>query len=106
MMTGMERVACTLDLRGMTARRRRWHTLADRAFVHRLETKDGLRLVFRHGDGVEAELLELAHLESECCAFARWTVDVGEGKVLLDVSGGSTQAIAAVHAMRRGRVGP
>jgi hypothetical protein len=95
----MERVACTLDVSGVRKRRRRWHTLADRAFVERVETKDGLRLVFRQGDGVEAELRELAHLESECCAFARWTVGAGDGQVVLDVSGGSAEAVAAVHAM-------
>lgn len=97
----MERVACTLDLQGMTDRRRRWHALADRAFVERVETEDGLRLVFRQGDGVEAELSELAGLESECCAFARWTVGADDGSVVLGVSGDSAEAIAALHAMFR-----
>jgi hypothetical protein len=104
MMTCMERVACTLDLSPMRKRRRRWLTLADGAFVERVETTEGLRLVFRQGDGVEAELRELAHLESECCAFARWTVDTGDGLAMLDVTGASAEAVAALHAMFRSLV--
>jgi hypothetical protein len=83
----------------MTERRTRWHELADRVFVERVETPEGLRLVFRQDDGVEAEVRELARLESECCAFATWAVAEADGEVRLDVTGKSTEGIAATHGM-------
>jgi hypothetical protein len=93
----MEQIACTLDDGQMSERRRRWHELAGRAFVERTETPEGLRLVFRADDGVEAELRELADLERTCCAFASWSVS---GSVL-DVTAESEEAVAAVHGMFR-----
>lgn len=91
----MQQVSCTLNDGQMSERRRRWHALADRAFVDRVQTGRGLRLVFRDGDRVEEELRELAELERECCAFADWSVS----GTVLDVSGTSAEGIAAVQAM-------
>lgn len=96
-MPGVTRIACTLNYRQMGDRRRRWHELADRAFVDREETATGIRLVFRDDEGVADELRELAELERECCAFAAWSV---EGSVL-EVSGTSDEGVAAVHGMFR-----
>jgi hypothetical protein len=90
-------VACTLTGEAMGARQRRWRDLADRAFVDRVETDRGLRLVFRAEPGVEAELQELAALERECCAFADWTVD----GTAVEVSGHTDEGAAAVKAMFR-----
>jgi hypothetical protein len=97
----MQQVACTLDSGRMAERRGRWEELADGSFVERVETADGLRLVFRRDDGVDAELRKLAGLERECCAFATWKVSVAGGVVRLDVKGVGTDAVAAVHGMFR-----
>jgi hypothetical protein len=93
----MKQIACTLNSPQMNERRRRWHSLADRAFVARAETPNGLRLVFREDVGVAAELRELAELERECCAFADWSVD----GAILEVSGTGDEGVAAVHGMFR-----
>jgi hypothetical protein len=92
-------VACTLDVRSMRKRRKRWHDLAARAFVERAETERGLRLVFRDDPGVEEELRELARLEGRCCAFADWTVGTADGRTVLEVDGASAEAVAAVQSM-------
>ena len=79
----------------MSERRQRWHTLAERAFVYRTETRDGLRLVFRDDAGVARELRELAALERECCAFAEWSVS----GAVLDVTATTAEGTAALHGM-------
>jgi len=101
----MQQVACNLEAGQMAERRRRWDELAGRSFVERLETADGLRLVFRQDDGVEAELRELARLERECCAFATWVVSAADDEVQLEVNGRGTEAVAAVHGMFLNRRG-
>lgn len=100
-MTTKPVVACTLNGEGMSERQRRWHELADRAFVERVETERGLRLVFRDQPGVPADLEALAALERECCAFANWTVGAAGGDVVLEVSGYGDEGAAAVRAMFR-----
>jgi len=92
-------VACTLTDAGMSERRRRWHELADRAFVGRETTPRGIRLEFRRE--AEDELRELALLERDCCAFADWEVGTDGGYAVLDVTGESDEAIAAVKGMFR-----
>jgi hypothetical protein len=96
-MTAKPVVACTLNGDEMGERRRRWHELAARAFLERVETDRGLRLVFRDEPGVEAELQELAALERDCCAFADWTVD----GTVVEVGGYSDEGVTAVQAMFR-----
>ncbi len=90
-------VACTLNGEAMGERQRRWQALAARAFVERIETDRGLRLVFHSETGVEVELHEPAALERDCCAFADWTVD----GAVLEISGHSDEGVAAVKAMFR-----
>ena len=92
---GSPPVACTLTGEATAERRERWRGLAGRAFVERVETEHGLRLVFRDGRGVEEELQELAALERECCAFADWRVD----GAVLEVRGYSDEGAAALRAM-------
>jgi hypothetical protein len=94
-------VACTLNGEAMRERQRRWQALAARAFVERVETGRGLRLVFHSEPGVEAELHELAALERDCCAFADWTVGVAGDAVALEVSAYGDEGAAAVKAMFR-----
>jgi hypothetical protein len=85
----------------MGARQRRWQELAGRAFVERVETERGLRLVFRGEPGVAEELRELAALERECCAFAEWRVSSAGDDLALEVGGDSDEAAAAVRAVFR-----
>jgi hypothetical protein len=69
-------VACKLGTEDLAAQRQRWRALIDRAGAGREETDDGLRLRFRAEPGVEEELRALAAVESECCSWATWTVEV------------------------------
>lgn len=94
-------VACSLNRGELTERGERWGALAGRAFVERVPTERGLQLVFLRDEGVEDELRELAELERECCAFADWTVGTDGERAVLDVSGSSDEAVAAVRAMFR-----
>ncbi len=94
-------VACSLNRGELTERGKRWDGLAVQAFVERVPTERGLRLVFRRADRVEDELRELAELERECCAFAEWTVSAEGDRVVLDVGGLSDEAVAAVQALFR-----
>lgn len=96
-----ETVACTLTDDAMGGRRGRWHDLAARAFVDRVTTEQGLRLVFRNDAGVEDELRELAVLERDCCTFADWSVNTVDSHAVMDVAGASDEAIDAVHGMFR-----
>jgi len=97
----METVACSLDREGLADRSERWHALADRAFVRRVETDRGLQIVFRSDPGVTDELRELARLERACCRFAAWEVTTTDEHAALDVTGGGEEAIAAVKQMFR-----
>ena len=100
-MTTKPVVACTLNGEAMSERQRRWHELAARAFVERVETERGLRLVFREEPGVHAELEGLAALERECCAFADWAVGSDCGDIVLEIGGYGDEGAAAVKAMFR-----
>jgi hypothetical protein len=91
-------IACTLGPADLTDRRARWRALAEQAFLERSETEQGVRLAFRAGEGVEAELRELAALERECCSFAHFEVSSSRKQVVLDVSAPS-EAVPAVRAM-------
>ena len=91
-------IACTLGPADLENRRARWYALAEQALIERTETEAGVRLLFRASSGAEAELRELAELERECCAFARFEVSVSREQVMLDVSA-PPDAVAAVRAM-------
>jgi hypothetical protein len=92
-------VACSLSAADQSVRSQRWLRLGAQAGVVVTPTDGGLELAFGAGDGVEAELQELAELERECCAFADWEVRTAPGRVVLDVSGKAPEAITAVQAM-------
>jgi hypothetical protein len=94
-------IACTLTETDMGERRRRWHDLAGRAFVCRVQTKRGLQVVFRADSGIEDDLRELALLERDCCAFANWDVSTAGGHAVLDVTGAGDEGVAAVQRMFR-----
>lgn len=92
-------VACSLDQQALAERGRRWRSLAERSLIGVAGTRDGLRLTFGAAPGAEAELRDLAGLETDCCAFASWTVRSADDTVVLDVTGTSPEAVAAVREM-------
>ncbi len=77
--------ACTLEGGDQITRRERWVRLTEQALLAKTATEHGAQLRFRGGDAVLAELTELAALERECCAFARWNVDELDGEIRLQV---------------------
>src|SRR2546423_8969889 len=93
-----EPIACSLDAFARGTRRERWLVLGSRALVRIDTTERGLRLVFASEPGVETEVMELAELERECCAFVSWDVTTTGYRVVLDVSGDG-DAVPAVHGM-------
>jgi len=84
---------CTLTSDELATRGVRWRSLgaADVA-----DTTNGLRLSFPAQ--VEVELRELAALERECCAFARWDVTRHGDLALLDITA-EGEAVAAVQSL-------
>jgi hypothetical protein len=93
-------VACTLTPDDLAVQADRWQRLMARAMTERAETAHGLRICFRREPGAEEELRRLVAVESECCAWADWTVAMSAGTLMLDVH--STGAgIATLHGMFR-----
>lgn len=78
-------VACTLQGGEQIARRERWLRLTELALLEKTTTEHGAELRFRGGGAVLAELTELAALECECCAFARWKVSELDDAIRLEV---------------------
>jgi hypothetical protein len=90
MKTGPEKelpvIACTLSSGELEERRRRWRDLIERALTGRVETAEGVRLLFSPRPGVERELRELAELERACCAFAGFDVIASRDRVVFEAS--------------------
>jgi hypothetical protein len=93
-------VACTLTPADLAAQGGRWQRLIARAMIERAETADGLCMSFRPEPGTEEELRSLVAVESECCAWADWTVDTSAGSLTLDVRSADA-GIATLHGMFR-----
>jgi hypothetical protein len=91
-------VACALTRTDLAAQSARWQRLATRALTGRADTSDGVRLSFRPGPGVEADLRELVATERECCPWAEWTVQAGNQQVVLSVRATGT-GTEALHQM-------
>jgi hypothetical protein len=95
---------CTLTSDELITRGERWRALgvADVA-----DLTNGLRLSFPAR--AEPELRELARLERDCCAFARWEVTAQGGRAVLEITAAG-EAVVAVQAMftslRNERVSP
>ena len=79
-----EPVACTLTNDDLKTQRERWVRLWREAGHHRVETEDGVRLVFARQPGVADELRSLVAVENECCSWARWTVSIDGDDVFMD----------------------
>ena len=56
-------------------------------------------MLFRAAPGVEAELIQLADFERDCCAFAHWSVRRRGKELVLDVTAPTAEGITAVQAM-------
>jgi hypothetical protein len=94
-------IACALTPTDLATQRERWERLAARAMAERVETADGLRLVFRPTAGAEDELHALVAVESECCSWAEWTVEAVDGQVVLAVHA-TGAGVATLHGMFTG----
>jgi hypothetical protein len=97
-------IGCSLNQDALAERGQRWRVLAERALVTVETAPDGLRLSFAALPGVQAELVDLAGLEQECCGFAGWTARAtarpGTGElIVLDVSGKTRESAGAVQGM-------
>ena len=93
-------IACTLGLDDLASQGERWRALREWAGLARHETATGLRLDFRAGDGVADELHALVAIESECCAWANWSVvqSADRLQLLVETTG---DGIDAAHGMFR-----
>ena len=95
-MTRATPVACTLSSADLAAQRKRWEQLIARAMTERAETVVGLRISFL--PGAEDELRALVAVETECCAWATWTVERATGTIVLHVRS-TADGVGALHNM-------
>jgi hypothetical protein len=93
-------IACMLEEAGFATQAERWRRLLAEHGAGRVETPDGLRLAFRPGPGVEAELGALVEVENRCCAWARWDVVRADGAVVMRARS-TREGVAALHSMFR-----
>ena len=91
-------VACTLGPNELRAQAARWQKLVAAAGTGRAPTDTGLLLRFRRDPSVEHELRELAAVEAECCAWARWTVEADADELVLAVSS-TGYGVAVIHGL-------
>ena len=92
-------IACSLEQEELAERRERWRALVARSLIERTRDLDGRAAsLFVLAGTTEHELRELAALERECCAFARFDVRSTGEQVLLDVSA-PAEGVAAVQSM-------
>jgi hypothetical protein len=94
-------VACSLTRAGLAEQAGRWERLAARAMTAHEQTADGVRISFRPDPGTEKELRSLVAVETECCAWAGWTVQASASRLVLDVRA-TGDGIAALHGMFTG----
>jgi hypothetical protein len=95
-------VACTLTSVDLAAQRERWERLATLALSGRTETVDELLMVFRPEPGAEEELRALVAVENECCRWADWAVEAGDGRIVLAVRAEPGDGVTALHGMFAG----
>ncbi len=92
-------VACTLTPADLAAQGERWCRLMTWAMTERAERPDGLRIRFR--PGAEEELRALVAVETQCCPWASWAVELDADTIVLDV-----RSTAGDVATLRGMFGP
>jgi hypothetical protein len=91
-------VACTLTEQDLKSQRERWIQVCADAGTARVETENGLRLVFADKPGVVEEVRALVAVENECCSWARWTVS-RQGDTLFMDARSRSEGITALHGM-------
>ena len=84
-------IACTLTPAGLAAQGERWRRLIAWAVTERADTADGLRV--RFCPGAEEELRALVAVETQCCPWASWTVELDAGTIVLDVRSTAVGAV-------------
>jgi hypothetical protein len=89
-------VACTLTPADLVTQGERWRRLMAWAVTERAETVDGLRVCFR--PGAEEELRALVAVETQCCPWASWTVELDAGTIVLDVRS-TARGVATLRGM-------
>jgi hypothetical protein len=94
-------VACTLSQSDLQALSSRWARLAASAQAERTQTEDGLRIAFSADADGERELAELVAVERDCCAWASWSVERSEDRLVLVVSADG-EGVGALHGMFTG----
>ena len=93
-------VACKLSAGDLAAQAARWLQLRSAAEVSRVETEDGLSLVFQDTPAVEAELQALVGVENDCCSWASWSIVREEGALVIH-AGSTEHGVEALHGMFR-----
>lgn len=91
-------VACTLGRDDLATQAARWRALRKSSGLDRIDTDEGLRLVFAAAAGVERELHALVAVENECCSWASWSVEARDGVVVMEARSRG-DGIAALHRM-------
>jgi hypothetical protein len=91
-------VACTLGMHDLKSQSERWRALLEPAGRERVETEDGLRLVFANEPGVEVELRALVGIENACCGWAIWDVAAQDGTIVMSARSTGV-GIATLHGM-------
>jgi hypothetical protein len=97
-MDHQEPITCRLDSAGFATQSERWTQLFARAAIDSVETEDGVRVHFRAESGVEEGLRELIAVESGCCSWANWRVEVGDDQIVLQVTSAG-DGPAVIHKM-------
>jgi hypothetical protein len=90
--------ACTLSNTDLRAQRERWLALGDNFGLGRQETETGLRLSFRYHPRIREELDALVAVETECCAWAEWTVERDGDTLVMAVRSEGT-GVETLHGM-------
>ena len=94
-------VACSLTMAGLAEQAGHWARLAARAMTGHTMTPDGFRLGFRPEPGIEEELRALVAVETRCCPWATWTVQVSATQLVLEVRAAG-DGITVLHGMFTG----
>jgi hypothetical protein len=80
-------IACTLTDTDARARVRQWQEILDSSVIAARRASPGrLELTVRGVPALIAALAELASVETQCCRFFRFTMDIRDPEVTLAIS--------------------